>query len=109
MNINFKGTRTKLTEADQSYIEDKLLSLGKFIKNADKVFIEAETDAKHKSGLVFRLEISVNPPEFYAEARGNDFYEALDLVLPKIKEQLAKQKDKKVSLRRRKTPLKELR
>ena len=108
MNINFKGTHTKLTETDQEYIADKLNALSSFIKDADKVFVEAEMDAKHKSGLVFRLEISINPPQFYADARGNDFYEALDLVLPKIKEQLAKQKDKRVSLRRRKTPLKDL-
>ena len=109
MNINFKGTGTSLSEADQEYIEDKLKGLANFIKNQDSVFVEAARDKKHSSGLVFRLEISINPPKFYAEARGNDFYEALDLVLPKIKEQLTKLKDKKISLRRRKTSLKSLR
>lgn len=108
MNIKYKGKNTSLTEADQEYIDSKLQSLGSFIKNDDKVFVEVELDKKHKSGLVFRLEISINPPEYYADARGNDFYEALDLALPKIKEQLIKEKDKKVSLRRRKTPLKAL-
>lgn len=108
MNINFKGTRVALTEADQEFIAQKLNALSNFIKAADNVFVEAEHEAKHKSGLVFRLEVSINPPAFYAEARGGDFYEALDLVLPKIKEQLAKQKDKRISLRRRKTPLKRL-
>ncbi len=108
MNIGFKGKRTYLTEADQEYIENKIRTLDKFIKNQDNVFVEVEMDNKHSSGLVFRMEVSVNPPKFYADARGNDFYEALDLVLPKIKEQLVRQKDKKVSLRRRKTPLKRL-
>jgi putative sigma-54 modulation protein len=108
MNINYKGTHTSLTEADQNFIEEKLSALDKFIGDADKVFVEAEREVKHKSGLVFRLEVSINPPSFYAEARGNDFYEALDLVVPKIKEQLVKQKDKRVSLRRRKTSLKGL-
>jgi len=108
MNINFKGTHAKLSEADQNYIEEKLKSLDKFVKEDDKVFVEAEMDAKHNSGLVFRLEVSINPPKLYAEARGNDFYEALDLVIPKIKEQLSKEKDKRVSLRRRKTALKDL-
>ena len=108
MNLNFKSKNTKLTEADQEFIEEKLTGLGRLVKPEDKVFVEAEVDAKHKSGLIFRLEVTINPPQFYADARGNDFYEALDLVLPKIKEQLAKQKDKKVSLRRRKTSLKNL-
>lgn len=108
MNINFKGTHASLSEADQDYIESKLKTLGKFIKDADKVFVEAEVDSKHNSGLVYRLEIAINPPKLYADARGNDFYEALDLVLPKIKEQLAKEKDKRISLRRRKTGLKDL-
>ncbi len=108
MNINYKGTHASLSENDQNYIEDKINGLGRLVKPADNVFVEVQMDAKHKSGLVFRLEISINPPQFYAEARGNDFYEALDLVIPKIKEQLAKQKDKKVSLRRRKKSLKEL-
>ena len=108
MNIKYKGTRTSLSEADQRYIENKLKTLGNFIKNQDSIFVEAARDSKHSSGLIFRLEISVNPPQHYAEARGNDFYEALDLVIPKIKEQMVKLKDKKVSLRRRETPLKSL-
>jgi len=108
INISIKGTRIKLSEADQEYIETKIKTLGRILGPSDKVFAEVQMDAKHKSGLVFRMEISVNPPEFYVEARGNDFYEALDLALPKIKEQLTKQKDKRVSLRRRNTSIKNL-
>lgn len=103
MNINFKSSNVSLSEADKQYTEDKLSTIESFIKDGDKVSVEAELSKKHKSGLVFRVEISINPPKYYAEARGNDFYEALDLVLPKIKEQLAKDKDKKISLRRRRT------
>jgi putative sigma-54 modulation protein len=108
MNIKYKGTHTSLSEADMEYIENKLKTLGNFIKNQDSVFVEAARDSRHSSGLVFRLEVSINPPQHYAEARGNDFYEALDLVIPKIKEQMVKQKDKKISMRRRKTSLKRL-
>ncbi len=108
MNINIKGTGTSLTDADKKYINSKLEVLEKFVTESDKIFVEAELEAKHKTGLVFRLEITVNPPQYYAEARGNDFYEALDLAVPKIKDQLVKQKDKRISLRRRKTPLKNL-
>ncbi len=108
MNINVKGTRIRLTEADQAYIEDKVNSLGKLLKDSDKVFVEAEVDKKHKNGEIFRVEVSVNPPKYYAESFGTSFYEAMDLAVPKIKEQLARQKDKKVSSRRAKKSIRSL-
>lgn len=108
MNINIKGKGIKLSEADQEFIVSKIDALGKILKETDKVFVEVESDSKHKSGQIFRMEVSVNPPSFYADARGSDFYQAMDAVLPKIKEQLVKIKDKKISLRRRKTSLKDL-
>lgn len=43
----------------------------------------------------------VSPTGHYAEAVAGDFYEAMDLVIPKITEQMRRGKDKKISLRRR--------
>ena len=62
--------------------------------------MELEANKKHKSGDLFRVEISVRPNMFYAESRGQDFYAALDTVLPKIKEQLLKEKDKRLTRRK---------
>ncbi|HYV33236.1 MAG TPA: ribosome-associated translation inhibitor RaiA [Candidatus Limnocylindria bacterium] len=106
MNIAFKATNTTLTPSIKAFIADKLDIVSKFIKEEDKVRVELELSKKHHSGLIFRAEINIQPHGHYAEARGNDFYEALDLVLPKIKEQLTKQKDKKISLRRRRQKVK---
>jgi putative sigma-54 modulation protein len=101
MNINIKATNTTLTPAIREFIEEKLQQISKFIKPEDKIRIELEMEKKHKSGLVFRTEVDIQPKGHYAEARAADFYSAMDLVIPKIKEQLTKAKDKKVSARRR--------
>ena len=105
MNINIKATKTTLTPAIRDYIDEKFENIGRFLKSEDVVHIELEVDKKHKSGLVFRAEIDIQPHGHYAEARGNDIYEAMDLALPKIKEQLTRKKDKLVSLRRRRAKI----
>ncbi len=100
-NINIKATHTTLTPAIKSAIEDKLSVLNRFLRPEDKVHVELEEDKRHHSGFISRVEIHISPHGHYADARANDFYEALDLVIPKIKEQLTRNKDRRVSLRRK--------
>lgn len=100
MKINIKATNTTLTPAIKTFIEDKLRNLSKFLKPEDKLHIELEVNKKHKSGDVFRVEINILPKMFYAEATGHDFYAALDIVLPKVKEQLMKEKDRRLTKRK---------
>lgn len=97
MNINIKATNTSLTAAIKQFIEDKVSSLDKFLKEEDKMHVELEVLKKHRTGLVHRAEIHIHPEGYYAESMGVDFYSAMDLMLPKIKEQLVKAKDKKLS------------
>jgi ribosomal subunit interface protein len=101
MNINIKATNTTVTEAIRSDINDKLGTFEKFLRPEDVVYVELEEDSKHQSGRFSRVEIRIQPRGVYAEATGVDFYEALDLAIPKAKDQLSKEKDKKVSLRRK--------
>ena len=101
MNLTIKATHTSLTPAIKNIIGEKFSSLETFLKSQHKLHVEVEVDTKHKSGLVYRLECTIKPDGFFAEARGSDAYEALDLLVPKIKEQLAKSKDKKISQRRK--------
>lgn len=101
MNINIKATNTTLTEAIKQVIEDKLKAIESFMKPEDKIHVEVAEDKHHHSGLFSRVEVQISPHGYYADAMGNDFYEAIDLVIPKIKQQLTKQKDKRISLRRR--------
>lgn len=101
MNITIKATNTTLTDAIRNTIEQKLSSLEGFLKPEHKIHVELEEDTRHKSGLFSRVEVQIAPSGYYAEANGNDFYEAIDLVLPKIKQQMTKTKDKRLSLRRK--------
>lgn len=100
MNINIKATKTTLTPSIKEFVEEKIENLSKFLKEEDKIRVELEVDKKHHSGLIFRVEIDIQPHGFFAEANGQDFYSAMDLAIPKIKEQLLKRKGKNLSKRR---------
>lgn len=100
MNLNIKATKTTLTPSIRSYIEEKMETLEKFIKSEDKIHFEIEVISKKTDEPSFRAEIDIQPHGHYAEAKAIDIYAAIDAVIPKIKTQLAKQKDKKVSMRR---------
>lgn len=101
MNITIKATNTTLTDAIKQTIEEKLKGIENFLKPEDKIHVEVAEDTHHTSGMFSRVEVQISPHGYYADANGNDFYEAMDLVLPKIKQQMVKQKDKKINLRKR--------
>lgn len=101
MNVNIKATNTTLTPSIRGNIENKLEALEKFLKPEDVIYVELAEDTHHNSGQFFRVDVQISPHGYYAEARGNDFYECLDLVLPKITQQLRKEKERGLSLRRR--------
>ena len=100
MNITIKAKNTTLTPAIRDFIEGKVSILERFMKEEDVLRVELEVDKRDKDGLHFRAEIDIQPRGTFADARADDFYQAMDLVIPKIKEQLVKSKDKKISKRR---------
>jgi ribosomal subunit interface protein len=101
MNLNIKATKTTLTPAIQSEIERKLSVLDPFLRSEHKVYVEIEARASKDNSQEFRAEVSIKPDGHFAESAGSDMYEAIDLLIPKIKQQLTREKDKKISMRRR--------
>ncbi|MBX4191851.1 MAG: ribosome-associated translation inhibitor RaiA [Candidatus Doudnabacteria bacterium] len=102
MNIVIKGTNLSLSPAVKDYVKEKIGNLEKFI-GAMEAKVELERDRHHQSGLVFRAEVMliVGGKVMRAEAGGEDIFAAIDLVIPKMKEQISKFKDKKTTLGRR--------
>ncbi len=102
MNIAIKATHFDMTEPVKEYAIEKIEHLSKYIDAMD-AHIELERDRKHQSGLVFRAEVMlvVGGKQMIADATAEDMYAAIDLVIPKLKEQIAKFKDKRVTLAKR--------
>ena len=104
MNISIKGTNLDLTPAVKQYVDEKIGAMAKYIKGESvECKVELERDRKHQTGLVFRAEVMVHAGGklMRAEARGEDMYSAIDLVVPKIKEQISKFKNKQTTMQRR--------
>jgi putative sigma-54 modulation protein len=102
MNINIKGTKVDLTPSLKDYVQEKIGNLSKFIQ-ANEARVELDRDQHHHSGMVFHAEVSLiaGGKIMFAEVRAEDMYAAIDLLVPKLKEQIMKFKDKKQTLRRK--------
>lgn len=91
-----------LTDSLKNYAESKVAGLAKYL-NAQDAHIELERLKKHKSGMVFRAEIKITAGKkvMWADTAAEDIYSAVDLVIPKLKEQMTKFKDKRATLQKR--------
>ena len=103
MNISIKATHLDLTPSIKQYVEEKVGALEKFLAGALEAKVELERDRHHQTGLVFRAEVMIiaGGKVMRAEERGEDAYAAVDLIIPKLKEQIAKFKSKKETMARR--------
>ena len=103
MNISIKATHLDLTPPVKKYIEEKIGGLDRFIQGAVSAKVELERDRHHHTGLVFRAEVMliVGGKLLRAEENAEDIYAAIDLIVPKLKEQISKFKDKRATLQKR--------
>ena len=97
-NINIKASKFILGGSIEAYLQKKVQTLEKFLHEENELRVEFKQEPPHHTGPHFKVEMEIGPnSKFFAEAYGNDLHEAVDLVIPKIKEQLRKQKDKNLS------------
>ena len=101
MNIQYKGTNFKLTDSIKGYVDEKIGNLGKFIDAT--AHVELSKDKHHRTGDVYTAEVNLNVGGKLMRAHhsSGDIYSSIDLVIPKLKEQISKFKDKRQTLARR--------
>ena len=106
MRVQIKATEMALTPAIKDYAEKKVLSLEKFFKGRGEVLAQIEvgkTTKHHKSGNVFRAEISIRADgqNYYAVSEKDDLYAAIDEVKDEMAHEIVSSKSKKETLFRR--------
>jgi putative sigma-54 modulation protein len=96
MKIVIKGTNTELTPSLKEYVYEKVGRLERYLKRVVEADVELEVDRKHRSGEIFRAEVMLFVPRdvLRATEQATDMYAAIDLVMPKLKRQIEKYKDK---------------
>ena len=103
MRIAIKATNLDLTPAVKKYAEEKIGNLEKYLDNAIEAKVELERDRKHNTGAVFRAEVMIvlHGKVLRAEERSEDMYASIDMIVPKLREQISKLKDRKSTLIKR--------
>lgn len=106
MNVQIKATEMSLTPAIKDYAEKKVLALDKFFHGKGEALCQIEvgkTSHHHKSGNVFRAEISVRAEgkHYYAVSEKDDLYASIDEVKDEIAREVISLKSKKETLFRR--------
>ena len=106
MNINIKATNIELTSSVNDYVNKRLSSIEKFVKEGEDIAIYVEvgkTTNHHKQGDVFRAEVSIkiSGNKFYTFSEKEDLYVAIDDAKEEIIRQIKNNKDRKQTLFKR--------
>jgi len=97
MKIILKSNNLPLTPQLEDYLQKKIKSLEKFLKNFNEETIKAEvevgkTTRHHKHGFIFRAEINLSADGkfFRAAEEKDDIYAAIDEVRDELEEEIKK-------------------
>ncbi|MCK4635149.1 MAG: ribosome-associated translation inhibitor RaiA [Candidatus Aenigmarchaeota archaeon] len=108
MKITIKATNIKLSPPIESFVEEKMSSLEKYLRNIKleplEAFIEIEkTTVHHRKGDVFRAEAQFHLPgqSIRAESIRDDLHLAIDEVRDELQRKFKQYTQKQISKRRR--------
>ncbi len=98
------GKNFKLSPAIKDYVSAKLHKLEQFSDRIIATKAELDHDTNQRTGLVYRVELSVEVPGKILKAgqKAEHLREAFDTCLPKLERQLKRYETKKKDIRRRK-------
>lgn len=93
MKYNIRGDKLVVTDAINSYVEEKLGKLNKYFKNDD---IKANVLLKVKGANRQIIEVTIPTEKFIlrCEEENQDLYAAVDLCVDKLERQIRKNKTK---------------
>lgn len=102
MEIIFKSKNFFLTPSVEDYVQKKIKTLEKFLKNFNQETIKFEVEVgrttyHHRSGDIFRAEInlSLGGRLLRAESEQDDLFAAIDEVRDDLEQEIKKFKAKK--------------
>ena len=98
MNIIITGKNFHPSKANKDFVQKKLETLIHYDSRLTQIRVELDADKKERDNTKFRAEIWIEG-DFHirAGAQGADFFAAIELTVQKLKMQLTKQKERKVS------------
>jgi len=99
MNLQVKGRNIAVTDALRSYVDEKLVKLGKNLNSASTMEVElfVEKNPSIADNQVAEATIFTKGPVLRAKGASTDMYASIDLVSDKLGRQVKKYRSKLVS------------
>lgn len=91
MKMNIRGSKVKITQAINDYIENKIGRLDKYLEDPDNITANVVVKVKGKDQTV-EVTIPMKRLILRAEDTHSDLYAAIDLVSDKLERQIRKNK-----------------
>jgi len=103
MSINFYVKNFKLGEEIKKYVEDRLNKFKKFSKDSLSANVKMERSKFQNNKDVFscRVVLTIDGRDFTAEKSGSNAFEAMDNVEEALESLILKDKDQRVSTRKK--------
>jgi putative sigma-54 modulation protein len=96
MQIHISPRDIKLTPALNAYVANKVSHLEHYSDSiiGAHIAIHHDTTRAGKHAFVIKVHLAMPGPDLHGEDRGHDLYQAVDLVVERLAEQLRHRKNK---------------